>query len=206
MSGRGESDNSRFSGPSGKVTNANLGEGVMWKPEKPSWWDNFPWFQRPAAQTALSGPNIQSLTPGFEKANAFVTLLRTKGPQAAYASVGAGEINGLFDAAVGYGLLDEGERESIWAGFNQPEQTGTGSASNTTTGGMGVLGSALAPRQQAPAMAAGTVTDSMIARAGGAINAYDNAWASGNLAEPQQNHFKSHADWKAAYQRWLDLH
>jgi hypothetical protein len=183
------------------ITGQDVKSGVFWKPEKPSW--NLPSFGKDPLPAA---PQQQRLSRDFNQANEFVALLRKEGPRAAYARFGAADINSLFDAAVGYGLMDEGERESIWAAFNAPAQTGTdtGAASNIT-GGMGALGRMVDPRQAAPA-AGGVITDAMIARSGGAMNAYDNAWAAGNMAEPKQKHFKSHAEYKKAYELWLGLH
>jgi hypothetical protein len=172
-----------------------------WQPTMPD--IDFSVFKK---QPILAGPQTQEFTPDYKKAEAFVNLLRTKGPRAAYASVGARDIESLFKAAVDFGLLGAGEQEAIWAEFNAPEPTTTGTASNTVTGNMGALGSALAPRQQAPAMAAGTITDAMIARSGGAMNAYDNAWAAGNMAEPQRGHFKTTKDFNEYYRKWRDAH
>jgi hypothetical protein len=171
------------------------------QPKKPAW--NLPKISW-GDNTRLPGPQTQQLSKDFNQASEFIATLRSEGPQAAYAKYGAGDINALFDAAAGYGLIDPGERDSIWAAFNQPEPTTTGTASNTVTGGMGILGSALAPREATPATG-GTMTTEMIVKAGGPMNAYDNAWAAGNMVEPQQRHFKTLADYKEYYAKWREL-
>jgi hypothetical protein len=188
---------SDFSGPAGKITNANINEGVMWKPEKPAWnIPQIPWGNKPN----LAGPQTQQLSKDYESALDFVSILRKEGPRAAYAKYGAGDINALFEAAAGYGLIDPGERESIWAAFNAPAQTGTGAASNTTS----IL--PMAPRAASPVAATGTITEDMALRSGGWINAMENQWAAGNLVEPQPRWFKTNADYKKAYAEWRDKH
>lgn len=177
------------------ITGQDIESGVFWKPQRPEW--NLPKIGKTPMPAA---PQKQQLSKHYSQAAEFVSILKSQGPQAAYARFGAGDINSLFDAAVGYGLLNEGERDSIWAAFNVPESTTTGTASNTV-GGMGILGSSLAPREAAPATG-GTITTEMIVKAGGPMNAYDNAWAAGNMVEPQQRHFKTLADYKEYYAKW----
>lgn len=178
------------------ITGQDIESGVFWKPQRPEW--NLPKIGKTPMPAA---PQKQQLSKDYSQAAEFVSILKSQGPQAAYARFGAGDINSLFDAAVGYGLLNEGERESIWATFNQPEPTTTGTASNTVSGGMGILGSALAPREVAP-VTGGTMTTEMIVKAGGPMNAYDNAWAAGNMVEPKQEHFRTLKDYKEYYAKW----
>jgi len=166
------------------------------QPKKPAW--NLP--KIPIGNAQLAGPQKQNLSRSYQEANDFITVLRNEGPQAAYAKYGAGQINELFDAAAGYGLVDPGERESIWAAFNAPAQTGTGTASNTTS----IL--PMSPRAAAPASATGEITEEMAMRSGGWINALENQWAAGNRIEPKPSYFKTNAQYREYYQKWRDLH
>ena len=187
---------SDFSGPAGKITNANIGEGAMWKPKKPA--IKMPWsWGGTQADPARPSPGT-GMSPDFDRASEFIGILRKEGPRAAYEKYGAGGINELFDAAASYGLIDPGERESIWAAFNAaPAPSGTRPSSG------GVL--PMPARAAAPA-ASGGITEAMAAKSGGWVNALENQWAAGNFIEPQQSYFKTNAEYKAAYKRWRDLH
>jgi hypothetical protein len=167
------------------------------QPKKPAW--NLPKISW-GDNTRLPGPQTQQLSKDFNQASEFIATLRSEGPQAAYAKYGAGDINALFDAAAGYGLIDPGERESIWAAFNAPAQAGTGTASNTTS----IL--PMTPRAAAPAAATGEITEEMAMRSGGWINALENQWAAGNRIEPKPGYFKTNAQYREYYQKWRDLH
>jgi hypothetical protein len=178
------------------ITQGDVKSGVFWKPENPA-----PKFRLPN----MGGPQTpvtqqQQLSKDFQQASEFIATLRNEGPRAAYAKYGAGDINALFDAAAGYGLIDPGERESIWAAFNAPAQTGTGTASNTTS----IL--PMSPRAAAPASATGEITEEMAMRSGGWINALENQWAAGNRIEPKPSYFKTNAQYREYYQKWRDLH
>jgi hypothetical protein len=185
---------SDFSGPTGKITGTNISEGVMWKPEKPAWnLPSVPWGNAPQK---LAGPQTQQLSKDYNTALDFVSTLRREGPRAAYAKFGAADINALFDSAAGYGLIDPGERESIWAAFNaNPQSTGPSTGGTLPT----------APRASTPAPT-GTITPDMIQRSGGYLNALDAQWAAGNLVEPDRSQYRDTAQYRADYARWRALH
>ena len=61
------------------ITGQDVGSGVFWKPEKPSW--NLPSFGKDPLPAA---PQQQRLSRDFNQANEFVALLRKEGPRTAY--------------------------------------------------------------------------------------------------------------------------